>query len=85
MHLGEEKTYVVSTHLKNLGEALLRSTHIKCFLWRNKKQITALSPSTYPEQFLCMFYFQNKIWHFMQIVSNEDDLHEVSKPIFWIN
>ena len=61
------------------------STHNICFLWRNKKKITELSPNTYPEQFLCMFCFQNRICHFMQIVSNEDDLHEVSNPIFWIN
>ena len=32
MHLGEAKTYVVSTHLKNLGETLLMSTHNICFL-----------------------------------------------------
>ena len=26
--------------------------------------------------------FWNRLWHFMQIVSKEDSLHEVSKPIF---
>ena len=23
------------------------------------------------------------IWHFMQIVSIEDNLHEMSNPVFW--
>ena len=29
-----------------------------------------------------LFFLENKIWHFMQIVSIEDNLHEVSNPIF---
>ena len=32
-------TYVVGTHKKRLGEALLMSTH-NMFLWRNKKNIS---------------------------------------------
>ena len=32
------KTYVVGTHCKFFGEALLMSTHSVCFLWRNKKK-----------------------------------------------
>ena len=30
-----------------------------------------------------LFFPENKIWHFMQIVSNGDNLHEMSDPIFW--
>ena len=29
-----------------------------------------------------LFFLENRIWHFMQIVSLEDTLHEVSNPIF---
>ena len=45
MHLREAK-HVMSTHLKNLGEAHLMSTHNICF-YGEKIQ----SPNTYPEQF----------------------------------
>ena len=30
-----------------------------------------------------LIFPKNRVWHFMQIVSNEDNLHELSKPIFW--
>ena len=26
---------------------------------------------------------ENRIWHFMQIVSLGDNLHEMSNPVFW--
>ena len=29
------------------------------------------------------FFPENKIWHFMQILSNGDNLHEMSTPVFW--
>ena len=29
-----------------------------------------------------LFILDNRIWHFMQIVSYEDNLHEVSGPVF---
>ena len=29
-----------------------------------------------------LFVPENKIWHFMQIVSNRDNLHEMSNPAF---
>ena len=29
-----------------------------------------------------LFFLENRIWHFMQIVSFGDNLHEVSDPIF---
>ena len=31
--------------------------------------------------FLCCQ--ENRLWHFMQIVSIGDNLHEMSKPVFW--
>ena len=30
-----------------------------------------------------LFFLENKIWHFMQIVSFGNNLHEVSNPIFF--
>ena len=30
-----------------------------------------------------LFFPENRIWYFMQIVSNGDNLHEMSKPVFW--
>ena len=32
-----------------------------------------------------LFSPENRLWHFMQIVSLGDNLHEKSKPIFWEN
>ena len=29
-----------------------------------------------------LFFPENSIWHFMQIVSNGDNLHEMSIPVF---
>ena len=30
-----------------------------------------------------LFFQENKFWHFVQIVSNGDNLHKMSKPVFW--
>ena len=30
-----------------------------------------------------LFSAENRIWYFMQIVSNGDNLHEISNPVFW--
>ena len=30
-----------------------------------------------------LFFPENRIWYFMQIVSSEHNLHEMSKPVFW--
>ena len=32
-----------------------------------------------------LIFPENTLWHFMQIVSLGDNLHEMSKPIFWAN
>ena len=29
------------------------------------------------------YFPENRLWNFMQIISKEDNLHEMSKPIFW--
>ena len=30
-----------------------------------------------------LFFPENRIWHYMQIVSLGDNLHEMSNPVFW--
>ena len=30
-----------------------------------------------------LYFPENRIWHFMQIVSLGDNLHEMSNPVFW--
>ena len=32
--------------------------------------------------FFFLFFLENRIWHFMQIVSLGDNLHEMSNPFF---
>ena len=32
-----------------------------------------------------VFFSRNRIWHFMQIVSTGDNLHEMSNSVFWEN
>ena len=32
---------------------------------------------------LMIFFPENRIWHFMQIVSNGDNLHEMSNSVLW--
>ena len=32
-----------------------------------------------------LIFPENRLWHFMQIVSLGDNLHEMSEPVFWKN
>ena len=32
---------------------------------------------------ILFFFFSNRFWHFIQIVSCGDNLHEMAKPVFW--
>ena len=32
---------------------------------------------------LVLYFPENRIWYFMQIVSSADNLHEMSNPVFW--
>ena len=46
--------------------------------------LTFLCKLSAKETVIFFIYFpENRLWHFMQIVSLEDSLHEISKPIFW--
>ena len=33
--------------------------------------------------FFLLVFLENRIWYFMQIVFIGDNLHEMSKPVFW--
>ena len=35
------------------------------------------------EKLMIFFPKKNRLWHFMWIVSNGDNLHELSNPVFW--
>ena len=34
-------------------------------------------------EYFFLFFPENRILHFMQIVSSGDTMHEVSNPVFW--
>ena len=34
-------------------------------------------------KYFILYFPENKLWHFMQIVSSGDNLQEMSKHIFW--
>ena len=37
----------------------------------------------FPQKTGILFFPEDRIKQFMQIVSNEDNLHEISNPVFW--
>ena len=59
------------------------------YLWISHVHIvwplTSLLANSSDDQLMIFFLFDqgNKFWHFMQIVSLGDNLHEMSKPVFW--
>ena len=34
-------------------------------------------------KYFFLFFPENRIWHFMQIVSNGENLHELLNAVFW--
>ena len=45
---------------------------------------TTWDNSVYDKQIMFFLFFpENRIWNFMQIVSNRDNLHKMSNPVFW--
>ena len=58
----------------------------KPIFWENKN-INVSSAEENLKYFSVFFFFffspENRLWHFMQIVAIEDNLHELLKPIFW--
>ena len=68
----------------------------KNLLWRKQTEIgklfafsiltfTTLWAFSADDKLMIFFLFfpENWIWHFMQIVSLGDNLHEMSNPVFW--
>ena len=61
------------------------------FMYQNKENIhqsltfTTLWAFSADDKMMLFFLFfpENRIWHFMQIVSLGDNLHEMSNPVFW--
>ena len=71
---------------KDLGrKAILENTHAAKLAIIPYLTFSHLSKSFggwYFEIFV-IFFPENRIWHFMQIVSTGDNLHEMSDPVFW--
>ena len=61
------------------------------FLWKKKIRMSSATnfnfyPSNSADDTLMIFFIfflENRIWRFMQIVSIGDNLHQMSKPAFW--
>ena len=47
------------------------------FVWRVKNSADGIL------KYFFLFSPENEFWHFMQIVSSGDNLHKLSKPIFY--
>ena len=49
-----------------------------------KLTFTTLMANSADSKFVIFFLFfqENRTWHFMQIISNGDNLHEMSNPVF---
>ena len=64
-------TQVVRHHanMKWLSSILLCMLGKKCCIWQF--------------EIFFLFFPEIRLWHFMQIVSKGDNLHEMSKPTFW--
>ena len=48
---------------------------------------TTVCANSADDQLVIIFLFfpENRVWHFMQIVSIGDNLHEMPNPVYWEN
>ena len=80
-----------TTHNDMLSESFyIQNENINWAVLKNSKLILTLSTlgkicSRRHTEILFLLFPENKIWHFIQIFSNEDNLHEISNPVFWEN
>ena len=44
---------------------------------------TLLANSEDDKPLMVLFFTENRIWDFMQIVSIRNNVHEMSNPVFW--
>ena len=58
-----------------IGKTFSQSTLTFTTLWANSADDDSM--------IFFLFFPENRIWHFMQIVSIGDNLHEMSNPVFW--
>ena len=47
------------------------------------KKFTFIKQADYKLTIFFLFFPENRLWHSMQIVFSGDNLHEMSKLIFW--
>ena len=56
------------------------------FFFIDLSMLSMLGKNFSRQHFEIFFFFvfsENMLWHFMQIVSLGDNLHEIPKPTFW--
>ena len=80
----KNKTLTFTTLLVNLADDKL----VMFFLFCPQKTGFDISCKLFPLETICMkwqisFSGKNRIWHFMQIVSTGDNLHEMANLLFW--
>ena len=71
----------------DLGTASCSINLVEFVLYQKKKALLTfiiLRANSADEKLVIFFLFltENRIWHFMQIVSIGDNLHEMSGPVF---
>ena len=75
------KLYVMADHLN------VRGSLIRWDLFLHEKlelTLTIIGANSADDKLVIFFFFrENRVWHFMQIVSCGDNLHEMSNSIFW--
>ena len=86
-----------SRYKKTINIYELKKTTLYLELWQissdiiNKSKVTSLTISTLlinsanGKLIVFLFFLDNRIWDFMQIVSIGDNLHEMSNPVFLKN
>ena len=57
--------------------------HLELFFSSKYLLQTLVNSADNKSMIFFLFFQENRLWYFMQIVSNGDNLHEMSKPFFW--
>ena len=81
--VGSNNHRVTQTRLSNLGTVIVWwfGRDCKAHHWVVMLCMLEKHQQTFWNIFL--FFLENRLWYFMQIVSYGDNLHEMSKSIFW--
>ena len=64
-----------------------KANDIVCARWCSSLTFTTLWDNSTDNtlRIVFLFFLENRIWHFMQIVSTGDNLHEMSNLFYWKN